>query len=57
MTDRESQRPFELAHVSVITDQPEWEHIKGCASCGIALFSLNRGISSGKNAVSPRSNH
>ena len=38
----ESHRLFELAHISVITAQPEWEHIKDCASCGIAFIQLKQ---------------
>ena len=36
----ESQRLFELAQMSAIVDQPDWEHIKGCFDCGIAFIGL-----------------
>jgi hypothetical protein len=36
----ESQRLFELAHMFVIVDQPEWEHIKDCEDCGLAFLQL-----------------
>jgi hypothetical protein len=36
----ESQRLFELAQMSAIVDQPDWEHIKGCHDCGLAFIAL-----------------
>ena len=36
----ESHRLFELAHLSAIVDQPEWEHLKDCAECGVAFVRL-----------------
>lgn len=40
------RRLFELAHISVITYQPEWEHIKDCASCDIAFIQLKQTLGS-----------
>jgi hypothetical protein len=34
------QRLFELAQMSAIVDQPEWEHIRVCVDCGIAFLQL-----------------
>jgi hypothetical protein len=36
----ESQRLFELAEMSAIVDQPDWEHIQDCVECGIAFLQL-----------------
>jgi hypothetical protein len=36
----ESHRLFELAEMSMITDQPEWKHIKDCPECGLAFIQL-----------------
>jgi hypothetical protein len=36
----ESQRLFELAHMSAIVDQPDWEHIQDCAECARAFLQL-----------------
>jgi hypothetical protein len=40
MNHIESSRLFELAQLSAIVDQPEWEHIKNCEDCGIAFIQL-----------------
>ncbi len=40
MNHVESHRLFELAHLPAILDQPEWEHIKNCADCGVAFAQL-----------------
>jgi hypothetical protein len=36
----ESHRLFELAEMSMITDQPEWKHIKACPECSLAYIQL-----------------
>jgi len=36
----DSRRLLELARLSVIVDQPEWEHIRKCNDCGKAFIVL-----------------
>ena len=40
MSHIESFRLFELAELPAIVDEPEWEHIKCCADCGVAFIRL-----------------
>jgi hypothetical protein len=36
----EAHRLLELAEMSVIADQPEFEHIRNCDDCSIAFLQL-----------------
>jgi hypothetical protein len=40
----ESLRLFELAWTFVVTDQPEWEHIRECSDCGKTFMILKAAI-------------
>jgi hypothetical protein len=40
MNHIEGQRLVELAEMSVIAEQPEFEHIRNCDDCSIAFLQL-----------------
>jgi hypothetical protein len=40
MNHIEAHRLIELAEMSVIVDQPEFEHIRNCDDCSIAFLQL-----------------